>query len=176
MSIPDQKQDVNADEDVQQQGDEAQAEGADGGDADAATADAQAEEEAAKEQITPSLTVTSPGSGAQFAAGEQIAIEFDAEGDTEFKAHASVVDAGGNEVVSDEADLVLEENKGHGTLSVGGDALIAGKYDVLVWGDSNGQATAVQKLQVEVVDTEAEEEPAPAVAVEGDDDGDDAVA
>ena len=177
MSMPEQKQDLDADDDVQQQGDEAQAESAEGGEGDGAAADAQAEEEAAKEQIAPSLTVTSPGSGAQFPAGEQIAIEFDAEGDTEFKAHASVVDAGGNEVVSDEAELILEENKGHGTLSVGGDALVAGKYDVLVWGDSNGQATAVQKLQVEVVDTEAEEEPAPAVAIEGDDgSGDDATA
>jgi len=43
----------------------------------------------------------------------------------------------------------LEEGKGHGTFSLAGEQLVGGKYDVMVWGDSNGQATAVQKLQVD---------------------------
>jgi hypothetical protein len=133
----------------------------------------EAEEESAKEEVHPSLTVTSPGSGAQFQAGDGIPIELDCEGDVEFTAHAAVVDATGNQVLEDATDLKLEEGKGHGAFQLGGDALVAGKYDVLVWGESAGQATAVQKLQVEVIDTEAEEEPAPAVAVEGDDAGGD---
>ncbi len=172
------QQDENEmDAEESQQGDQAaDAEQADAQDGDAAAAETDAEEDSAKEEIHPALTVTSPGSGAQFPGGQPIAIEFDCEGDTEFTAHVSVVDAGGTQVLEDASDLKLEENQGHGSFALASDALVAGKYDVLVWGDSSGQATAVQKLQVEVVDTEAEEEPAPAVAVEGDDGSDDAAA
>jgi hypothetical protein len=162
------KSDLDSDDDVaQQQDDDTQQDDADeGDDASAAT---EAEEESAKEEIHPALTVTSPGSGAQFQAGDEISVEFDCEGDVEFSAHVAVVDAAGSKVLEDQTDLKLEEGKGHGTLSVGGDAMVAGRYDVLVWGESNGEATAIQKLQIEIVDTEAEEEPEPVVAVEGDD-------
>jgi hypothetical protein len=178
MSTLEDKQDLDADDDVAAQKDDEQAAAEDAGaaDSDAAAPDTQAEEEAEKEQIAPSLTVTSPGSGAQFPGGEPIAVEFDCEGDTEFTAHVAIVDANGTQVLEDSADLKLEENQGHGAFALADEALVAGKYDVMVWGDSNGQATAVQKLQVEVVDTEAEEEPEPQVAVEGDDDKPDAAA
>jgi hypothetical protein len=166
---------MDAEESQQDEADDEQK--ADGEDADAAGAETDAEEDAAKEEVHPALTVTSPGSGAQFPADQPIPVEFDCEGDVEFTAHVSVVDANGGPVLEDEADLKLEEGKGHGAFALVGDAIIAGKYDVLVWGESNGEATAVQKLQIEVVETEAEEEVAPAVSVEGDDgDGDDAVA
>lgn len=140
------------------------------GDQDAQAAEAEAdkkEEEEQKEEVHPSLTVTSPGSGAQFPAQSAIPIEFDCEGDVEFTAHAAVVDGNGNQILDDATDLKLQEGKGHGAFALGGDALLAGKYDVLVWGESNGEATAVQKLQVEIVEEEKEEEPEPAVAVEG---------
>jgi hypothetical protein len=137
-------------------------------------AETEAEAESAKEEVHPALTVTSPGSGAQFPADQPIPVEFDCEGEAEFTAHVSVLDANGSQVQEDKANLQLDAGKGHGAFSLGGDAMLAGKYDVLVWGESNGQTTAVQKIQVEVVDTEAKEEVAPAVAVEGDDgDGDD---
>ena len=137
-------------------------------------AETDAEAESAKEEVHPALTVTSPGSGAQFPADQPVPVEFDCEGDAEFTAHVSVLDANGSQVQEDQADLQLDDGKGHGAFALGGDAMLAGKYDVLVWGESNGQTTAVQKIQVEVVDTEAKEEVAPAVAVEGDDgDGDD---
>ena len=168
--------DANANDNLQEQeqaNDEQQADAADSDNA----AETEAEEDGAKQQLSPSLTVTNPGSGAQFPSGEAIPVAFDCEGDVEFTAHVSIVDASGQEVLSDQNKLKLDEGKGHGAFSLAGDALVAGKYDVLVWGDSSGQATAVQKLQVEVVDTVAEEEPEPAVAVEGaDGNGDDAVA
>ena len=171
MSVAQEEKDTDtADDQAQQQEAEGEEKQAVAANAEGAETETEAEEEAAKEQVTPSLTVTSPGSGAQFPGGEPILVEFDCEGDVEFTAHANVVDATGKVVVEDAADLKLEEGKGHGTFSLAGEQLVGGKYDVMVWGDSNGQATAVQKLQVEVVDTEAEEEPAPAVAVEGDDD------
>ena len=162
------KEGVDSDVDAEQQdenADEKQADG-EGGDADTET---EAEEESAKEEVHPALTVTSPGSGAQYPADQPIPVEFDCEGDAEFTAHVSVLDANGSQVLEDAADLRLDAGKGHGAFSLGGDAMLAGKYDVLVWGESNGQTTAVQKVQVEVVETEAEEEAAPAVAVEGDD-------
>ena len=168
MAAAQQEQELESDDEVVQQ-EQADAQQADGEDSDAAASDTGAEAEAAKEEVHPSLTVTSPGSGAQYPKDQPIAVEFDCEGDVEFKAHASVIDANGNQVLEDATELELEDGKGHGALALAGDGLIAGKYDVLVWGESNGQATAVQKLQVEVVETEAEEEPAPAVAVEGDD-------
>ena len=177
MSVAqEEEKDQDADADVGQET-EAEAEQADGADADAAPeAETEAEQEAKKEQVTPSLTVTTPGSGAQFNKGDAIAVEYDCEGDAEFTAHVSVLDANGTQVLEDASDLKLEENQGHGGFALADEALVGGKYDVLVWGESNGQATEVQKLQVEVVDTEEEEEVAPAVAVEGDDDGDDAQA
>lgn len=174
MPVGQEEQELEADDETVQQQDAADAQQADGEDAGAAAGgETEAEAESAKEEIHPALTVTSPGSGAQYPAGQPIAVEFDCEGDVEFTAHVSVVDASGNQVLEDATDLKLDEGKGHGALSVGGDQMIAGKYDVLVWGESNGEATAVQKLQVEIVETEAEEEPTPAVAVEGDDGGDD---
>ncbi|MGZ3438789.1 MAG: hypothetical protein ACXVDD_04715 [Polyangia bacterium] len=166
------KEGADSDVAVEQQeetADEKQAD-AEGGDA----TETEAEEESAKEEVHPALTVTSPGSGAQFPSDQPIAVEFDCEGDAEFTARVSVLDANGTQVQEDSTDLQLDAGKGHGAFSLGGDAMLAGKYDVLVWGESNGQSTAVQKIQVEVVDTEAKEEVAPAVAVEGDDgDGDD---
>lgn len=167
------KEGVDSDVDAEQQdetADEKQAD-ADGGGAEAET---EGEEETAKEQVQPSLTVTNPGSGAQYPADQPIPVEFDCEGDAEFTAHVSVLDANGSQVQEDATDLQLDAGKGHGAFSLGGDAMLAGKYDVLVWGESSGQSTAVQKIQVEVVDTEEKEEAAPPVAVEGDDgDGDD---
>ncbi len=143
-------------------------------DADGAAAETDAEADAAKEEVHPTLTVTSPGSGAQYQKDQPVPVEFDCEGDVEFKAHVSVVDGNGNQVLEDATDLKLDDGKGHGAFALAGDGLIGGKYDVLVWGESNGEATAVQKLHIESVETEAEEEPAPAVALEGDDgDGDD---
>lgn len=164
----------NDDETLQQDADaESQEADADAG-SDAAASETDAETEAAKEEVHPSLTVTSPGSGAQYAKDQPIAIEFDCEGNVELTAHVSVVDANGTQVLEDATDLTLDEGKGHGAFALADERLVAGKYDVLVWGEANGEATAVQKLQVEVVETEAEEEPTPAVAVEGDDgDGDD---
>ena len=174
MSDLDQKKDLDADDDVEQQA--ASANETASADSDAASpAASQAEEEAEKEQISPSLTVTSPGSGAQFSSDGPISVEYDCEGDTEFTAHVAVVDANGTKVLEDAKPLKLEANQGHGAFSLADEALVAGKYDVLVWGDSAGQATAVQKLQIEVVDSDAEEESAPEIAVEGDD-GDDAAA
>ena len=162
------EQELDSDDEViAQQDEEAEAKEADAEDADASETDAEAE--AAKEEVHPSLTVTNPGSGAQFAKGQPIGVEFDCEGDTELQARAAVVDENGDRVVEDAVDLELDDGKGHGAFALGGDALVAGKYDVLVWAEANGEATAVQKLQVEIVETEAEEEPAPAVAVEGDD-------
>jgi hypothetical protein len=152
--------------------DQDQAEDGDGEGAEAAVADKEDEEEE-KQEVHPSLTVTSPGSGAQFKAQSAIPVEFDCEGDVQFTAHAAVLDPSGSQVIEDATDLQLEEGKGHGAFALGGDALVAGKYDVLVWGESGGQATAVQKLQVEIIEDEEEEEAAPAVAVEGDDAGDD---
>jgi hypothetical protein len=157
---------------AEQEEEKAEPEAADAG---AAVADKEEQEEE-KVEVHPSLTVTSPGSGAQFQAQQPIPIEFDCEGDVEFTAHAAIVDASGNKVLEDASDLKLEEGKGHGAIALGGDALIAGKYDVLVWGESGGQATAVQKLQVEVIEEEKEEEAAPAVAIEGDDAGDEGAA
>lgn len=178
MAAAQQEQDKDAnDDDTLQKDEQAKDQQADGADADATKDESGAEGESKKEQVSPSLTVTNPGSGAQFPGGQPIPVEFDCEGDVEFTAHVSVVDAAGTQVLADERRLKLDEGKGHGAFSLVGDALVGGKYDVMVWGDSNGQATAVQKLQVEIVDTEAEEEPAPAVAVEGDDgDGGDAAA
>ncbi len=156
----------------QQQGDDQAADSAQA-DADAdAGADAAQEEDAEKEEVHPSLTVTSPGSGAQYPAESEVPIEFECEGDVEFTAHVSVLDAGGTQIFEDAADLKLEEGKGHGAFTLGGDAFVAGKYDVLVWGESNGQATPVQKLQVEIAEAEKEEEAEPAVAVDGDDGAD----
>jgi hypothetical protein len=159
----------NDDEVIEQQEDQAEAKDADAEDGDAAASETDAEADAAKEEVHPSLTVTSPGSGAQYAKDQPVAVEFDCEGDVEFTAHAALVDADGNRVLEDAADLQLDEGKGHGAFALGGDELVAGKYDLLVWGESGGEATAVQKLQIEVVETDAEEEAAPAVAVEGDD-------
>jgi hypothetical protein len=173
------QQDENEmDAEESQKGDQAaDAEEANAQDGDAAAAETDAEADSAKEEVHPALTVTSPGSGAQFPADQPIAIEFDCEGDVEFTAHVALVDASGTQVLEDATDLKLEENQGHGSFSLADEAILAGKYDVLVWGESNGEATAVQKLQVEVVETEAEEEVAPAVSIEGDDgDGDDAAA
>jgi hypothetical protein len=170
------KEGLDSDIDAEQQDETADEKQAadDGGGAEGET---EAEEESAKEEVHPALTVTSPGSGAQYPADQPIPIEFDCEGDVEFTAHVSVLDANGSQVQEDATDLQLDAGKGHGAFSLGGDAMLAGKYDVLVWGESNGQTTAVQKIQVEVVETEAEEEVAPAVAIEGDDgDGDDAAA
>jgi len=174
MPVGQQEQDLEADDETVQQQDQADAQQADAEDSDGAAAETDAEAESAKQEVHPALTVTSPGSGAQFAAGQPIAVEFDCEGDVEFTAHVALVDASGTQVLEDVSDLKLDEGKGHGAFALGGDQVIAGKYDVLVWGECNGESTAVQKLQVEVVETEAEEEPAPAVAIEGDDgDGDD---
>jgi hypothetical protein len=173
MPVGQEEQDLDSDDDTVQQEDAADAQQADGEDADAAGGETEAEAESAKEEVHPALTVTSPGSGAQYPADQPIAVEFDCEGDVELTAHVTVVDAGGSQVLEDATDLKLEDGKGHGTFSLGGDSMVAGKYDVLVWGESNGEATAVQKLQVEVVENAAEEEPAPAVAIEGDDDGGD---
>lgn len=167
------KEGVESDIGTEQQdenADEKQAD-AEGGDAEAAP---EKEDEAEKEEVHPSLTVTSPGSGAQFPTEQPIPVEFDCEGDAEFTAHVSVLDANGSQVQEDALDLQLDAGKGHGAFALGGDAMLAGKYDVLVWGESNGQSSAVQKIQVEVVDTEAKEEAPPPAAVEGDDgDGDD---
>jgi hypothetical protein len=177
MAAAQQEQELESDDDVVQDEEQADAQQADGEDSDAAAGESGTEAESAKEEVHPSLTVTSPGSGAQFPKDQPIPVEFDCEGDVEFTAHASVIDANGNQVLEDAADLELDEGKGHGAFALAGDGLVAGKYDVLVWGESNGQATAVQKLQVEIVETEAEEEPAPAVNVEGDDgDSDDLTA
>ena len=169
MPVGQEEQDLEADDETVQQDGAAEAQQANGEDADAAAGETEAEAESAKEEVSPALTVTSPGSGAQYPADQPIPVEFDCEGDVEFTAHVSVVDANGTQVFEDASDLKLDEGKGHGAFALGGDEMIAGKYDVLVWGESNGQATSVQKLQVEIVETEAEEEPAPAVAVEGDD-------
>lgn len=169
----DKKDGVDSDVDTKQDdqtADEQQAD-AEGGDAQA---DAATEDESEKEEVHPSLSVTSPGSGAQYPSDQPIPIEFDCEGDAEFTAHVSVLDANGSQVQEDATDLRLDAGKGHGSFALGGDAMLAGKYDVLVWGESNGQSSAVQKIQVEVVDTEAKEEAPPPAAVEGDDgDGDD---
>jgi len=173
MPVGQQEQDLEADDSTVQQEEQADAQQENGEDSAAAAGETEAEAESAKEEVHPALTVTSPGSGAQYPSEQPIAVEFDCEGDVEFTAHVSVVDANGNQVLEDATDLKLEEGKGHGAFSLGGDQMIAGKYDVLVWGESDGQVTAVQKLQVEVVETEADEEPAPAVAVEGDDGGGD---
>ena len=159
----------NDDEVIEQQEDQAEAKDADAEDGDAAASEPDAEADAAKEEVHPSLTVTSPGSGAQYGKDQPIPIEFDCEGGVELTAHVAVVDANGTQVLEDATDLTLDEGKGHGAFALADERLVAGKYDVLVWGEANGEATAVQKLQVEVVETEAEEEPAPAVAVEGDD-------
>ena len=165
------KEGVDSDVETEQQDENADEKQADGDGGEAAPA---ADEETEKEEIHPSLTVTSPGSGAQYPSDQPIPIEFDCEGDAEFTAHVSVLDINGSQVQEDAADLRLDAGKGHGTFALGGDAMLAGKYDVLVWGESNGQTTAVQKIQVEVVDTEAKEEAPPPAAVEGDDgDGDD---
>ncbi|MCA1664971.1 MAG: hypothetical protein LC659_11990 [Myxococcales bacterium] len=173
MPVGQEQQELEADDSTIQQQDEADAQNADGEDADAAAGETEAETESAKKEVHPALTVTSPGSGAQYPSDQPIAVEFDCEGDVELTAHVSVVDASGNQVLEDASDLKLEDGKGHGAFSLGGDRMIAGKYDVLVWGESDGQATSVQKVQVEVVETVAEQEPTPAVAVEGDDgDGD----
>lgn len=169
MAAAQQEQELDKDDDVTQQEEQAEAKSADADASDAAAADTDGEAEAAKKEVHPSLTVTSPGSGAQYPKEQPIPVEFDCEGDVDFKAHVSVVDAGGNQVLEDATELKLEDGKGHGAFALAGDGMVAGKYDVLVWGESNGQATAVQKLQVEIVETEAEQEPAPAVAVEGDD-------
>lgn len=169
MAPAQQEQELDKDDDMVATQEQADAQSADADDSDAAAAGSDSEAEAAKEEVHPSLTVTSPGSGAQFPKDQPIPVEFDCEGDVEFKAHVSVVDAGGNQVLEDATELKLEDGKGHGAFAVTGDGMVAGKYDVLVWGESNGQATSVQKLQVEIVETEAEEEPAPAAAVEGDD-------
>lgn len=123
----------------------------------------------AAQKVSPSLTVTNPGSGAQYPAGESFPVEFDCAGGADFTAHVSVVDAAGQEVLGKHHQVELVDGKGHGELKLGGDKMAAGKYDVLVWGESGGQTSAVQKIQVEVVDTEAEEAPAPTLAVEGDD-------
>ncbi len=173
MAVGQEEQELEADDETVQQEDQADAQQADGEDADAAAGETEAEAESAKEEVHPSLTVTNPGSGAQYPADQPISVEFDCEGDVEFTAHVSVVDGSGNQVLEDATDLKLDEGKGHGAFSLVDDRLTAGKYDVLVWGESNGQATAVQKVQVEVVETEAEAEPTPTVAVEGDDGGDD---
>lgn len=167
------EQTLDNDDETMQQSEEAESQEADG-DSDAAASETEAETESAKEEVHPSLTVTSPGSGAQYPKDAAIAVEFDCEGDVEFTAHVAVVDANGTQVLEDATDLTLDEGKGHGAFALADERLVAGKYDVLVWGEANGEATAVQKLQIEVVETEAEEEPTPAVAVEGDDgDGDD---
>jgi hypothetical protein len=173
MPVGQQEQDLEADDSTIQTEDQADAQQADGEDADAAAGETEAETESAKQEVHPALTVTSPGSGAQYPSNQPIAVEFDCEGNVEFTAHVAVVDASGNQVLEDATDLKLEEGKGHGAFSLVGDQLIAGKYDVLVWGEADGQATSVQKLQVEIVETEAEEEPTPVVAVVGDDGGGD---
>jgi hypothetical protein len=173
MPVGQEEQDLDSDDSTIQTEDQADAQQADGENADAAGGETEAETESAKEEVHPALTVTSPGSGAQYPSSQPVAVEFDCEGNVEFTAHVSVVDANGNQVLEDATDLELDEGKGHGAFSLGGDQMIAGKYDVLVWGESDGQATSVQKVQVELVETAAEEEPAPVVAVEGDDGGGD---
>ncbi|HXU73823.1 MAG TPA: hypothetical protein VN947_31100 [Polyangia bacterium] len=173
MAVAQEKQDVDSnDNDNLQKQDAATEQKADAADADSGNEQAEAEEESEKEQVSPSLTVTNPGSGAQYPGGEPFTVDFDCEGDTDFTAHVSVVDASGKQVLGKQHEVELDEGKGHGEFTLGGDKMAAGKYDVLVWGAANGQTTAVQKIQVEVVDAEAEEEPAPALAVEGDDPND----
>ena len=162
------KEELDSRADPQQ---EAQSADAKKGDAEGVDADAESEatDEAAEREIHPALTVTSPGSGARYPADQPIPVDFDCEGDVEFTAHVSVLDANGHKVLEDATDLRLEAGKGHGSFTLGGDAMLAGKYDVLVWGESNGEATAVQKLQLEVVETATAKEVAPAVAVAGTD-------
>jgi hypothetical protein len=169
MAVAQEKQDVDAnDNDNLQKKDASSEQTADAADADHGNEEAEAEEESAK-QVSPSLTVTNPGSGAQYPGGEPFTVDFDCEGDAEFTAHVSVLDASGNQVLEKQHKVELDEGKGHGEFTLGGNKMAAGKYNVLVWGAANGQKTPVQKIHVEVVDAEAEEDPAPAAGVENDD-------
>lgn len=173
MPVGQKDQDLEADDQSAAQTQQGDAQAADGEDAGGA-GETEAETESAKEEIHPALTVTSPGSGAQYPADQPFDVEFDCEGDLALTAHVAVVDANGNRVHEDASELELDDGQGHGAFCINGGEIVAGKYDVLVWGESNGEATSVQKVQVELVETAADQEPAPPVAVEGDEgDGDD---
>jgi hypothetical protein len=123
-----------------------------------------------KEKKTPSVHITTPASGSAFPAkGSNVPLGFECEGSGEFDAQIVVHDASGKPVQNSAHQVKLDETgKGHGQAVVGTDWLGAGKYEVHVFGSSGGEAAAIQKVQIELVDEEGKDEAVPEPAVEGD--------